>query len=176
ASQENAAAFNLGRKTVLDGVFYQRLQQHAGDHHIQRCGIEFLHNLELVTAKAHDLDVEIVVDEIDLILQRNECVTAVQQAAQDCGQLDDEFARCVRRDAHQRRNRIQRVEQKVRVDLILQRGHARLEQEPLLFLQLDLQTHAVPNLQLNHDHRDRRGDEENINPATAGVGHVSGNS
>ena len=36
AAQVDAAAVDLRRQAVLDGVLHQRLQQHAGDHGIQR--------------------------------------------------------------------------------------------------------------------------------------------
>ena len=63
-------------KPVLDGIFHQRLQQHAGHHHVERIRIEFFHHFQLVAAKADDFDIEIVVDEINLVLQGHEGVAA----------------------------------------------------------------------------------------------------
>ncbi len=51
----------------------------------------------------------------------------MQQTAKDAGQLDDELASGIRRDPDQRGNRIQSVKKKMRIDLVLQRGHARLQ-------------------------------------------------
>ena len=99
---------------MLDRVFHQRLQQHAGHHHIERCRLQFLHHSQLVAAEAHDFNVEIVVDELEFFVQRDKGVAAVQQSPQNRGQLDDQFARRIRIKAHQRRNRVQSVEQEVR--------------------------------------------------------------
>ena len=57
-------AFNLGPDTVSNGVFDQGLQDHARDNHLQRFGVDVLADLELVTPKAYDLDIKVVVDKI----------------------------------------------------------------------------------------------------------------
>ena len=60
-------------------------------------------------------------------------------------------------------------------DLILQGGHARLQQESLLLFQLDLQAHAVPDFQLDHDYRDRGRIDQQVHPARVRGVRVTGN-
>src|ERR1019366_822350 len=154
AAQRNAAAFDFWRKSVLDAVFDQWLQQHAGNHDGKRLRIEVLDDLELVRSKAHNFNVQIIVDELHFLAQRNERIRTVQQAAKNGSELQDHFTRRVGIEAHQRRNGIQRVKQEVRVDLILQRHHARLQQQPLLLFQLDLDADAVEDFQFRAHHHD----------------------
>ena len=66
----NAAAFQLGRESVLDGIFHQGLEQHAGHHNVERLRIEILDHLQFVAAKANDFNVEIVVNEINFVAKR----------------------------------------------------------------------------------------------------------
>src|SRR5208282_2242802 len=178
AAQRNAAAFDFGRKPVLDAVLDQRLQQHAGNHDCQRRRVKVLDNLELVPSKAHNFNVEIIVDELHLLAQRNERIRTMQQAAKNGSELQDHVTRRVGIEAHQRRNGIQRVKQEVRVDLILQRHHSRLQQQPLLLFQLDLDAYAVEDFQFrahHHDHRqvDRAFDQITIQ-SSAGAIHPQG--
>ena len=95
AAEIDASAFDLGRQPVLDRIFHQRLEQHGGHQHLQRFRLEFLDDAKLVAAEAHDFDIEIVVDELDFLAQRHKRIGAVQQAAQNPCQLDDQFARGV---------------------------------------------------------------------------------
>src|SRR6202166_2144428 len=70
-------------------------------------------------------EIEIVVDEFHFFAQRNERFRAVEQTPQNCRQFGNHFPRRIRIEAHQRRNRVQCVEEEMRIDLILQRLHAR---------------------------------------------------
>src|SRR5258707_13887967 len=142
AAQINAAAFNLRGQPVFDGILHQRLQQHARDHDIERSGIEFLHYPQLVLSETYDFNVQIVVDEFHFFAQRYEGFAAVQQAPQDVRQLDDHLARRIWIETYQRRNRIQGVKEEMRVDLVLQRLHTRVQKQALLLLQLDLRAYA----------------------------------
>src|ERR1700676_822696 len=45
----------------------------------------------------------------------------------------------------------------MRVDLILQRCHASVQEKPFLFFELDLDAHAVPNLQFSSNRDNRSG-------------------
>jgi len=67
AAQRNAAAFDLGSKSVLDAVFDQRLEQHAGNHGFERRRIQILDDLELLASKAYDFNVQIIVDELHFL-------------------------------------------------------------------------------------------------------------
>src|SRR5882762_93007 len=149
---------------MLDRVLDQRLEKHRGDHHIQRLRIEFLHNPQLVASKADDLNIEVVVDELYLLAQRNERIRAVQQPPEDGRQLDDEFAGGVGIEPDQRGDRIQRVEEKMRIDLVLEGFHAGLQQEPFLLFQFYLDPHSTENLQLGSDHHDGGGIDRHLNP------------
>src|SRR5258708_35987848 len=108
---------------------------------------------ELVPAKADYLDIEIVVDKFDLFAKLDELIVFAQQAAQDLRELQDQLTRAVGIKTDQRRNRVQRVKQKVRIDLALQRVQARFEQKPLLLFQLHLNPRVVPDLHRNRDGR-----------------------
>ena len=164
AAQVDAAAFDLRGQAVLDGILHQRLQQHAGHHDVERSGIQFLPHPQLVAPEANHFDIEIVVDELHFLAQRDKGVTAVQQAAQDVRQFDDHDARGVRIEAHQRRHRVQGVEQEVRIDLVLQRFHAGVQQHALLLFQLDLNADAVPDLEFNANDGHRAGIDQDAPP------------
>src|SRR5207245_221401 len=99
---------------------------------VERFRLQLLDDAELLP-EAHNFNVEIVVDELDFVTQLHEGLLLIQQASQDTREFQDHGAGCVGIDAHKRRNRIQRVEQKVRIDLALQRFHTRLQQQTLGF-------------------------------------------
>jgi len=101
-SQRDAAAFDLGRKSVLDAVFDQRLQQHARDHGFEGHRIEILHHLELVPSKAYDFNIQIIVDELHFFAQRDKRIRAVQQAAKNGREFQDHLPRRIGIEAHQR--------------------------------------------------------------------------
>ena len=83
-------------------------------------GLICLSTLQLRT-EADDLDVEVLVDRLELLAQRDEVIRAAHQAAQQARELRDEHARRLGLRADERRDRRQRVEQEVRVDLVGQR-------------------------------------------------------
>src|SRR5258708_12542417 len=57
----------------------------------------------------------------------------------------------------------------MRINLVLQRLHAGVQQEPLLFLQFDLSAHAVEYLQLDSNHQCRGCVNRNLNPYITGA-------
>src|SRR5580692_8027600 len=136
---------------MFDRILDQRLQQHARDHHIERCGLEFFDNPQLVTAESHDFDVEIIIDKLEFIAERRKGFAGVQQTAQNGGELEDHVPRGIRIEADQRRNGIQCVKEEVRIDLVLQRLHAGVKKKALLLFQLDLDADAIEYLQLDAD-------------------------
>ena len=164
AAQVDAAAIDFRRQSVLDRVLHQRLQQHAGDHDVERRSFEFLHHAQLVATEADDFNVEIVVDEFHFFTQRHKSIAAVEQAAQNVGQLDDQFTGRIGIEAHQRGDRIQRIKEEVRIDLVLQRLHAGVQQQPLLLFQLDLNANAVPDFEFRPDDSDRSGVDQKLHP------------
>ena len=87
---------------MLDRIFHQRLQQHARNHDFQRLRVKLFDHFQFVPSKTDHFNIQIVVDEIDFFLQRYKGVTTVQQPAQDGRQLDNQLARCIGSDPHQR--------------------------------------------------------------------------
>ena len=115
-------------------------------------GLICLSTLQL-RPEADHFDVEVLVDRLELLAQRDEVIGAAHQPAQQARELRDEHARRVGLRADERRDRRQRVEQEVRVDLAGERFDLGREQQLLLFLQPVLDAGVVPDL-------DRRGDAE----------------
>ncbi len=101
-------------------------------------------------------DVEILVDGLELLAQRDEVLLAPQQSAEQSRELDDERARRLGLRADERGDRRQRVEQKMRVDLARERGDAGRDQQLLLFLQPVFDARAVPDLDRD-GHAEHRG-------------------
>ena len=79
----------------------------------------------------------------------------LEQRAQDACQPHDHLPRHLRAEAHQRGDRIERVEEEVGIDLTLQGVKMRLEQQPFLLFQLDLDAAHIPYLQRDRHHHDR---------------------
>src|SRR5678816_1192847 len=84
--------------------------------------------------EANDLDVEVLVDRLELFTQRDEVLMAAQQPPQKRRELEDQRARGIRLRANQRRDRRQRVEEEVWVDLALERFDLCGEQQLCLLL------------------------------------------
>ena len=116
----DAAAADLARQAVLDRVLDQRLKDHARHDDVEGVGADLLVDLQLRAEPDH-LDVEVLVDRLELLAQRHEMVGAAHQPAQQTRQLGDQHAGGFRLGADQRRDRGQRVEQEVRVDLVGER-------------------------------------------------------
>src|SRR6266550_3236709 len=102
---------------MFQGVFDDGLQEHAGNECFERVFHDLLMNLKIVSAESRDLDVEVVIDKIKFLLQRHKRFMLAQQAAQNIAQLDDDAASRVWIVSNQRRNGIERIEQKMRIDL-----------------------------------------------------------
>ena len=119
--------------------------------------------------EAHALDVEVFVDRFQLLAKRDEVFLAAQQPAEQAGQLHDQHARRFRLRSDQRRDRRQRVEQEVRIDLAGERLDARRHQQLLLFLQAVLDAGAVPDLDRHRDAQHRREQS----PATRATGSAA---
>ena len=150
ARDRDASAADLPREAVLDRVLDQRLQDHARHDDVERVGMDLLLDAQL-RAEAHDLDVQVFVDRLELFAQRDEVIGAPHQAAQQARELRDQHARRFRLRADERRDRRQRVEQEVRVDLVRERFDLRGEQQLLLFLQPVLDARVVPDLDRRRD-------------------------
>ena len=142
----NLAAFESRREAVLDGIFDNGLQQHAGDKGIQRVFVDFLENLQFVGAEAGHFDIQVIVDEVEFVAQRAQKFHACAAGgARILDNLITTTARHVGIVTNQRRNRVQRVEQEMRIDLAGKRIHARLQQQLLILLQVHFNPRVVPN-------------------------------
>ena len=109
-------------------------------------------------AEAHPFDVEVFVDGLEFLAQRDEVLLAAEQPTKQRRELDDQHARGFGLRADERRDRRQRVEQEVRIDLIGQRIDARHHQQVFLLGQPMLDARAVPDLDGDGDgeHRGQR--------------------
>ena len=83
AAKEDAAALYFVGQSVLDGVLHQRLQDHAGNQVVERGGVEFLEDLQLLAPEAHHLDIQVVIEELDLF-------PAVAQKSRPCAAVGAE--------------------------------------------------------------------------------------
>ena len=101
AADGDASAADLARKSVLDRVFHQRLQDHAGHDRVERVGADLFFHLQL-RAEPDDLDVEVFVDRLELLAQRDEMIAAAEQTPQQTGEFHDDRARRLRLRADQR--------------------------------------------------------------------------
>ena len=93
AADIDAACVHLRREAMLDGVFHQRLQDHAGNQMFERRRFQFLHHLQVVVAKASNFNVKVIIEKLDLFAQRHERVSFAEQAPQNVAQLDNHFTR-----------------------------------------------------------------------------------
>ena len=79
----NLASLKARAKPVFDGIFDHGLEQHTGNEGIERLGIDLLKDLQLVTAEADHLDIQVVIDEFQLIAQGDERFVFTQKATKD---------------------------------------------------------------------------------------------
>src|SRR5581483_8122392 len=139
----DAAALDLLRDAVPHGVLDERLED-QGRHDARAGGVVHLVGDAQPVAEARALDVEVGVDDLQLVRERDErAVLASEQVAEDLRQALDAALRTLGVDRDELRDRVQAVEEEMRVDLRAQgvelRGRrelarlvrARLEQEDL---------------------------------------------
>ncbi len=131
---------------MLDRVLHQRLQQHAGHHHVERCRIEFLHHPQFVRPEAHHLNVEIVVDEFHFFAQRHERSALFSNRRRIVASLKI-ISRAVsgsKRTSEEIEFRV--LNRKCGLIWFCSASMRACKQQSLLLLQLDLNAHAVENL------------------------------
>ena len=92
-----------------------------------------------------------------------------QESAQDVRQLYHQFSGLIRLKAHQRRNGVQGVKEKMRIDLALQGIETGLQQQPLLLLQLDFDAGGIPDLDRDRYRGNRSGKDRDLNPKIRAV-------
>src|SRR6185437_11916080 len=171
-AKSDGAAGELGGEAMADGVLDNRLQQHAGHEDVEGVGINALFNAEFFRSEAHDLDVEVVVHEGELFAQRLEALVLAQHAAQNVGEFDDHDPGGVRIETHERGHRIERIEQKVRIDLTGEGIEAGLNQQAALGFELALDTGVVPDLDGNRNGENVGGGDGGGAPEGVGLGGV----
>src|SRR5258707_3671528 len=102
---------------MFEGVFDDRLQEHAGNKRIERMFLDLLVNLKIVAAEPGKLDIEVIVDEVEVLLQRNKRLMLSQQPTQNVPQFDHHPASRVRIVSNHRNDGVQRTEPKLRLEL-----------------------------------------------------------
>ena len=171
AAESDDAAGDARLESVLDAVFDQRLQEHAGDGDFERRGIDFLGNGELFRAEAGDFDGQIVVGGGELVAEGNEGVVLAEHFAENVGELDDELASLLGAEADERGDGAEGVEEEMRVDLALESIEAGFEQEALLFFEGALDADGVPDFERDADDHGGAGpDGEADQPAVGDEG------
>src|SRR6267142_7215303 len=148
---------------MLQTIFHHRLQQHAWYKGFQRFVVDLLDNFQIVFAEPRHFDVQVVVDKLQFFFERYKRFVLAQQPPQDIAELEHYATGGVGIEADQRRNGIQRVEQKVWIDLTGQRVHARFLQQLLVPLEVHLDASVVPDLQ-RRGHRHQRGNYRQAQP------------
>ena len=126
ACEPDRAAFQQSRDPVLDRVFDQGLQQERGDHAIQARVADLLVHLQAF-AEADALDLQVAARQGQFLAQGDGVALAeAQAAAEKVRQPDAHFAGPGAVGCGQRADRMEAVEQEVRIDLDAQRLQFRL--------------------------------------------------
>ena len=162
-ADRNASAADFPCKPVLDRILHQRLQQHARHDHVERLGADPLVDTQLRT-ESDDLDVEVLVHRLELFAQRHEMIGAAHQSPEETRELRDQHARRFRLGPDQRRDRGQRIEQEMRIDLIGERFDLGGEQQFFLLLQPMLDARVVPDFDRRRDAEHGREQHEQHRP------------
>ena len=140
-------AVAVGRDAVLEGILDERDEEQRRYFGLAVIDAEMLADgRHLVAAQLHQLN--IVAHELHFALQRHlRLVGLIHRVAQQVAQLHDGLLRFVAVDLRQARDVVERVEEEMGVDLILQPGQFCLH-HLLLLLVLP---HHVANAQCNAD-------------------------
>src|SRR6266403_5783480 len=167
--QLNFSAAELGRKTVLQTILHNWLEEHAGDKGLEGLFAELLDDFEIVSAKAGHLDVQVIVDELQFFAERDEGLMLTEEPPQNIAQFQNHAARRIRINADQRRNGVERIEQKVRIDLAGERVHSGFQQKLLMTLEVHLDARVVPDFQRGSDRHQRRNHYQPQPPVPVGI-------
>ena len=116
---------------MVDGVFDERLEHLVGHPDVERVG-RHVHDHPEPVGEARLLDVQVAAQELELLLQRHFLdADRRQRHAEQVAQLRQHLVGGVGVAVDQRRDRVQRVEQEVRVELPFQHFELRLRQPRL---------------------------------------------
>ena len=112
----------LRRHAVLDRILDERLQNQPRHFGVERLGIDVEPDRQAIL-EARLLDLEVLLQELQLLLQRDaRRARAVERQAEQIAQAADHAIGAVGIGVHERRDRVQRVEEKVRLQLGLERA------------------------------------------------------
>jgi len=100
------------REAVLEAIFDDGLEEHAGDKGFESFFVDLLDDVEVVAAEAGDFDIEIVVDEFELFAQGDESFVLAQEAAENVAQFEDDAAGVIGIEADEGGDSVERVERK----------------------------------------------------------------
>jgi hypothetical protein len=179
AAQRDDAAGDARLEPMLDTVFDQRLEQHAGHRNFQGSRIDFPGNGQFFSAEASDLDGKVIIGGGELITELHEGIVLIEHFAQNIGEFNDELAGLLGAKADKRGNRVEGVEEEVWIDLTLKGVKARFEEETLLFFEGSLDADGVPDFERDADDHGGAGpDGDTDDPAAGGerkeaMGHAS---
>src|SRR5579859_898535 len=168
-AEEDAASFELRRQAVFQAVFDHGLEQHAGDEGFESHFVDFFDDVEVVVSEASNFDIEIVVDEGKFFAQGHEGFVLAQEAAEDVAELQDNAAGGVGIDADKRGDRVQSVEEEVRIDLAGERVHPGAQQELLVAFEVHLDAGVVPDFQRRGDGHQRGDEDQGELPVPVGI-------
>ena len=113
---------------MLDRVLDERLQDQPRHFGVERLGIDLELDRQAIL-EARLLDLEVLLQELQLLLQRDAGrAGAIERQAQQIAQAADHAIGGVGIRVHERRDRVQRVEQEMRLQLGLERAQPRLDQ------------------------------------------------
>ena len=111
----------LSPDPMLDGVLDKRLEDERWHEGVQRVFLDVVANDEAI-GEAGALDLEILPEELDLGLERSLLLPeAFQAETQQVAQADERAVGGINVAVHQGRDRVERVEEEVRVQLLLER-------------------------------------------------------
>ena len=122
----NLAALAPRRDPVLDRVFHERLQQHGRNREVKHSWFDIEPHPQALLVP-HLLEGEIVVHGAQLVLEGHRLKLArLQRVAQQIGELGDGLAGPVGVLVNQPTQRVERIEDEMRIDLRLERPQFRL--------------------------------------------------
>src|SRR6202040_3063073 len=143
-----------------EAIFDDGLQKHAGNEGFESVFVEFFDDFEIVAAEAGYFDVEIVVNEFEFFVERNEGFVLAEQAAQNIAELQDYTASGVGIEADQGGDGVESVKEEMRIDLAGKGVHAGFKEKLLVALEIHFDASVVPDFKRRGDGHERGDDGE----------------
>ena len=92
------------------------LEKHAGNESFERGIVNLLHDIQAVFSEARDFDVQVVVNELQLLAQRDKRFMFAKETSQNVAELQHYAAGRIWIEADQGGHRVQGIEEEVRMD------------------------------------------------------------